>query len=118
MATVQTPLQRLPWFVSGLLSGCEPDVEAMVHVTEVVFEPKRFERYRQSHAMSDPIRERPALLATSVADLQPLLEAALPTGSTSHYICVPVNWHWPRITTNGPASSRVVRPKLLALSNR
>jgi hypothetical protein len=76
MATVQTPLQRLPWFIGVLLSGYEQEVEAVVHVTEVVFEPKSFQRYRQSHGISDSIRERPALLASSVRDLQPLLEAA------------------------------------------
>lgn len=75
-ATIRTPLDRLDWFVDTLLAPLHSIREAVVRVTQVVFEPKALNAFRTFHGVEGLVVETPAHSVTSILVLRDLLKAA------------------------------------------
>jgi len=74
-ATVHTPLEKLGWYVDTLLEPVESVREAVVRVTEVVFEPRSLITYRKGRGIDEELWKTPAHLVSDVQDLRGLLIA-------------------------------------------
>jgi hypothetical protein len=77
-ATVHRPLpERLPWFVQTLLAPLPPLRQAVLHASAIIFPPRRLTAMREAVGIVQSVYKTPALLVDSIAELGPLLEAAL-----------------------------------------
>ena len=94
--TVRTPLDSLDCYVDALLEPVESMREAVVRITEAVFEPRSLNEFRKLHGVDGDVSETPAHSVSSVDDLVAceskvapshpwpfLRSASLSTGATS-----------------------------------
>jgi hypothetical protein len=74
-ATVHTPLERLDWFVPTLLATISPIRDAVIRITQVVFEPKALNAHCETQGVAPPVADTPALRVDTAAELSGLLQA-------------------------------------------
>lgn len=74
--TVRTPVQRIDWYVDTLLVPVESMSEAVIRVTQTVFEPDAVNAFRKRHGVDDELGATPALAVSGMNELRGLLKSA------------------------------------------